>query len=219
MAYELRSSATPAQSPAADDSSELEVRRRLLDATEDVVRKVTLAKLSMADVARAAGVARGTLYRYYESREALLDAALTRTADRFFREVGQAMDRCATLSEQLGEFSRMQIRSIHPEVEKGASRDALFYQLNRGEGTQALRRTSKFLIPYLEAARVRGEIRDTIDVTDAGEWLARILLSFSVFHAAMSYEATDPDSVSSFVQRYAIDGLSAHHLPNGSPPE
>ncbi|MBH0778437.1 TetR/AcrR family transcriptional regulator [Nocardia bovistercoris] len=215
MAAEPLFSTTAPRSPEPDETTETEVRRRLLDATEEVVRKVTLAKLSMADVARAAGVARGTLYRYFESREVLLDAALTRTADRFFTEVALAMDRRSTLSEQLGEFSRMQIRSIHPEVEHGASRDALFYQLQRGEGTQALRRTAKFLIPYLEAARVRGEIRDTIDVLDAGEWLARILLSFSVFHASMSYEATDPESVSSFVQRYAIDGLSAHEPASG----
>jgi hypothetical protein len=34
-------------------------------------------------------------------------------------------------------------------------------------------------------------------------------LSFTIFQASSSYEAGDPDSVSSFVKRYAINGLAS----------
>ncbi|WP_178379939.1 hypothetical protein [Cryptosporangium aurantiacum] len=73
---------------------------------------------------------------------------------------------------------------------------------------QALRRTSKFLRPYIQAARERDEVRTALDVDDASEWLARMLLSFTVFQTSIAYEADDPESVSSFVRRYAIDGLT-----------
>ena len=195
-------------------------QERLLDATDRLVRQLGIKKTSMADVARDAGVARATLYRYFESREALLNALTHRAADRFFTAVAAAMDTRATLSGQLGEFSEMMTRAIHPAQEVlvalGAeggpgsveNRAAMFRMLV-GESGQALRRTARLLRPYIEAARERGEVRQDLDLTDASEWLARILLSFTIFQAAIAYEADDPRSVSEFVRRYAITGLAA----------
>jgi len=195
-------------------------QERLLDATDRLVRQLGIKKTSMADVARDAGVARATLYRYFESREVLLNALTHRAADRFFTAVAAAMDTRATLSGQLGEFSEMMTRAIHPAQEVlvalGAeggpgsveNRAAMFRMLV-GESGQALRRTARLLRPYIEAARERGEVRQDLDLTDASEWLARILLSFTIFQAAIAYEADDPRSVSEFVRRYAITGLAA----------
>jgi AcrR family transcriptional regulator len=202
-------------------------QERLLDATDRLVRQLGIKKTSMADVARDAGVARATLYRYFESREVLLNALTHRAADRFFTAVAAAMDTRATLSGQLGEFSEMMTRAIHPapgalvaggsgSVGLGAAggpgsvenRAAMFRMLV-GESGQALRRTARLLRPYIEAARERGEVRQDLDLTDASEWLARILLSFTIFQAAIAYEADDPRSVSEFVRRYAITGLAA----------
>jgi TetR/AcrR family transcriptional repressor of uid operon len=56
-----------------------ETRERLLDAADRLVRQIGMAKTSMADVARVAGVARGTLYRYFKSRESLFNAVMRRT--------------------------------------------------------------------------------------------------------------------------------------------
>ena len=190
-------------------------QERLLDATDRLVRQLGIKKTSMADVARSAGVARGTLYRYFESREVLLDALAHRAADRFFAAVAAAMDRRGTLSGQLGEFSEMMTRAIHPAAgevggpgsESGGNRAAMIRMLATESG-QALRRTARLLRPYIEAARERGEVRQDLDLADASEWLARILLSFTIFQAAISYEADDPRSVSEFVRRYAIDGLA-----------
>jgi len=212
-------------------------QERLLDATDRLVRQLGIKKTSMADVARDAGVARATLYRYFESREVLLNALTHRAADRFFTAVAAAMDSRATLSGQLGEFSEMMTRAIHPapgvaggpgsaaaglaglaggpgtgapggpDGDEG-NRAAMFRMLV-GESGQALRRTARLLRPYIEAARERGEVRRDLDVADASEWLARILLSFTIFQAAIAYEADDPRSVSEFVRRYAITGLAA----------
>jgi AcrR family transcriptional regulator len=167
-----------------------------------------MRKTSMADVARSAGVARGTLYRYFESREVLLDALMHRAADRFFAAVAQAMDRRGTLSGQLGEFSQLMIRSIHPDGGETDGGRAALVRMLATESSQALRRTARLLQPYVEAARERGEVRQDLDISEASEWLARILLSFTIFQAAIAYEADDPRSVSEFVRRYAIDGLA-----------
>jgi AcrR family transcriptional regulator len=185
-----------------------DTQERLLEATDRLVRQIGFGKTSMADVARSAGVARGTLYRYFESREALFDALLRRTTDQFFAEAAAEMDRGQSLSEQLGVFSEMMIRWIRPETSSVSSNPTAMVKMLATQGGVALQRTSAFLRPYLEAARERGEVREDLDVVDASEWLARILLSFTIFQASISFEAGDPHSVGEFVRRYAIDGLT-----------
>lgn len=52
---------------------------RILDATLEALSRKGLNSLSMTDVCRFAGVARGTLYRYFPSKDALLESLGQRT--------------------------------------------------------------------------------------------------------------------------------------------
>ena len=54
-----------------DDNS---TRFRILNATSEVLRRSGQTKLSLSEVAQQAGVSRPTLYRWFASKEALLDA-------------------------------------------------------------------------------------------------------------------------------------------------
>ncbi|CAJ1586910.1 TetR/AcrR family transcriptional regulator [[Mycobacterium] wendilense] len=56
---------------AVEDNS---TRQRILAATAEVLGRSGQAKLSLSDVAQQAGVSRPTLYRWFASKEALLDA-------------------------------------------------------------------------------------------------------------------------------------------------
>ncbi|OBF28516.1 TetR/AcrR family transcriptional regulator [Mycobacterium sp. ACS4331] len=56
--------------PAEDNST----RRRILAATAEVLSRSGQSKLSLSDVAQQAGVSRPTLYRWFASKEDLLDA-------------------------------------------------------------------------------------------------------------------------------------------------
>ncbi len=200
----------PAAAQSGNGMFDKATEERIIEATDDLVRRIGVNKMSMSDVARGAGVARGTLYRYFESREVLLNALTKRTSDQFFDDLARAMKERELFSEQLGEFSERIIRSIQPDNEGTPSRKnhiTMLYMLAT-QSTQALLRTAKFLRPYIEAARERGEVRADIDVVDASEWLARILLSFTVFQASVSGNTDTPQSVGLFVQRYAINGLN-----------
>jgi AcrR family transcriptional regulator len=203
-------SAVPVREVPADTRPfDQETRERILAAADHLVRQLGMAKTNMTDVARAARVARGTLYRYFESRDALFRAVSQRATDHFFAAAAAKMSRQSTLSDQFGEFSEMLIRSIHPSAAAvEANSRALMIHMLATQSVHALRRTAGFLRPYVEAAKGRGEVRSDLDIADGAEWLARILLSFTVFQASVSYEADDPASVRQFVQRYAIDGLA-----------
>ena len=54
-----------------DDTS---TRQRLLVATSEVLSRKGMTKLSLSEVALQAGVSRPTLYRWFASKEELLDA-------------------------------------------------------------------------------------------------------------------------------------------------
>lgn len=189
------------------EGADRETRARLLEAADRVVRRHGFKKTSMGDVALEGGVARGTLYRHFDSREALFDALMEWSANQFFREVSAAMDGRSCLSDQLGECIELVARATHPGAQGHAISPETMARMLGTNGAHALRKTAAVLRPYLEAARERGEVRRDLDVPDASEWLARILLSFTIFQASIAYAADDPASVRRFVQRYAIRGL------------
>ncbi|MFD7661501.1 TetR family transcriptional regulator [Streptomyces sp. NPDC059788] len=55
---------------------------RILEATEDVLRRYGPAKATVVDVARALGVSHGSVYRHFRTKAALREAVTARWLDR-----------------------------------------------------------------------------------------------------------------------------------------
>ncbi|MHC8380530.1 TetR/AcrR family transcriptional regulator [Pseudomonas sp. LB3P14] len=56
---------------------------RILDSTLEAISRQGLKHLSMSDICRFSGVARGTLYRYFPTKEAVLEGIAERVSKRF----------------------------------------------------------------------------------------------------------------------------------------
>ena len=67
---------------------------------------------------------------------------------------------------------------------------------------------ARFLAPYLETAKKRGEVRSNLDVSEASEWVARVLMSITTTPTSSAFDVQDPKSVSRFMQKYAVPGLA-----------
>jgi AcrR family transcriptional regulator len=67
-------------------------RMRLLEATGVALARYGPRKLSLTDIASLAGVSRPTLYRYFASREALLEALAEYEKERFRSGLSDALD-------------------------------------------------------------------------------------------------------------------------------
>lgn len=67
------------------------LRATLLDAMRDLMREREWGEVSMAEVARAAGVSRQTLYKEFGTRHEFAQAFVLREADRFLGDVEQAL--------------------------------------------------------------------------------------------------------------------------------
>jgi AcrR family transcriptional regulator len=65
---------------------------RILDAAEELYTQRDHASIGMNEIARAAGCSRATLYRYFESREALRTAYVHRETRRLGRAIKERID-------------------------------------------------------------------------------------------------------------------------------
>ncbi|MFF7068177.1 TetR family transcriptional regulator [Streptomyces pseudovenezuelae] len=63
-------------------TSETLTAERILEATEDVLRRHGPAKATVVDVARALGVSHGSVYRHFRTKAALREAVTKRWLDR-----------------------------------------------------------------------------------------------------------------------------------------
>ena len=84
------SSSLPQQMPAdVDDSSDDGLidmtRRRILEGALEGIGRLGPRRMTMTDVAECAGLSRGTVYRYFDSRDALFLALVEYEGERFER--------------------------------------------------------------------------------------------------------------------------------------
>ncbi|MEV1174939.1 TetR/AcrR family transcriptional regulator [Nonomuraea sp. NPDC049784] len=90
--------------PPQDPARQLERAHRILDAAAELVLRWGYDKTTIDDVSKRAGVAKGTIYLHWKTRDDLFAALLRRERVRMLADVrGRGP---ATLSELYGEFAR-----------------------------------------------------------------------------------------------------------------
>jgi AcrR family transcriptional regulator len=77
---------------------------RILNAALGLIGRQGVQRLGMAQIADAAGVARGTLYRYFPSRDLVLAAAADYDEVRFRAGLDQVLASVRTPEERIGAF-------------------------------------------------------------------------------------------------------------------
>ena len=102
-----------------------QARTRALDAAASIALDSGLAAVTVDEVARRSGVAKTTIYRHFEHRNALLIAALDRTTDRpAAPDTGSlAGDLAAFYHQLLPIFADPAVQTLSLEVFTAAARD------------------------------------------------------------------------------------------------
>ncbi|MCV7185304.1 TetR/AcrR family transcriptional regulator [Mycolicibacterium murale] len=202
-------SASPETQPRAGART---VRDRLIDAAETCLREKGIRATTVSEIAEAAGVSRGWLYRHFPDKATLLGAAIVRLNDAFWGESHAVLADIDGLAEQIAAGVRLG-RSAYD------SPGALLMKLRRdepeefaacaGAGVQGLvPDLGAFWTPYLAAAADRGEIT-VDDLDEAGEWVARSLLTMATV-PGNTLDPDDPAAVLRYVRRYVMPGLHQH---------
>ena len=195
-----------AQAGVDVEATEDEAARRtqILEAANQCFSQLGIARTSLQDVARVANVSRGTVYRYFEDRGALIEAAIEFGAQGYYRDAAAMMAKVDTLAEQIGAMAEVvaRLQVEHRTRNRLMSDDAeLMRQVVNGSES-ALARTCQFLRPYVEAAQSRGEVRRDVDALAASEWLARIVLSLTTMQQSTCFDVSKPKSVRRFVGEF-----------------
>ncbi|MEV4574864.1 helix-turn-helix domain-containing protein [Nonomuraea jabiensis] len=94
--------------PPQDPARQLERAHRILDATAELVLRWGYGKTTIDDVAKRAGVAKGTIYLHWKTRDELFAALLRRERVLMLAEVRQGAP--ATLGELYGGYARALLR-------------------------------------------------------------------------------------------------------------
>jgi AcrR family transcriptional regulator len=188
------------------------VRDRLIDAAEVCLRTKGIRSTTVSEIAQVAGVSRGWLYRHYPDKASLLGAAIVRLNEVSWSDAHAMLERIDGLDEQIatgvvhgrGAYDDpgallMKLRMDEPEE----------FAACAGAGVQGLvPDLADFWRRYLVAAQERGEIGEDIDIAEASEWVARVILSLATVPGD-TLDPSDYSRVLAHVRRYVLPGLRA----------
>ena len=171
----------------------------VLDAAAGCYVRLGVARTTAADVARAAGISRATLYRRFGSHEAVFLAVLTRESEAMARDAERHLASVDDPAERIVEgmlFSIAEVRRrpVHAALftrESEAMAGDAAWAANRALRTRALRQIAEDAIrPALAGATgSRLPERETDDLVD---WILRLLVSFA---AVPGPNGASPDDV------------------------
>jgi len=164
--------------PESDPAREA-ARLAILKAAERCFSRFGLAKTTMEDIARAAGMSRATVYRYFADREALVLAAVIRRARADMPRARRHMLQFGTFGEQLveGMVRNVERGRRDPVVQLLVTSDQpdLTARVLGGEGVSH-QLSYELWEPVLAAAQQSGEMNPALDRRMAATWLARVTL-------------------------------------------
>jgi AcrR family transcriptional regulator len=182
-----------------------EVRERLLQATYDCVARWGLAKTTVEDAAREAGVSRATVYRYFPGgRDELISAVVGWEFARFFLRLYEEVHGAETLEEVMERGLMFAHRSMveHVVLQRilVTEPDVLLPRLTV-EADQTHTLIAEFLSPYL----IRHGMSEGTDLELAADFLARMVLSY--IGSPGRWDLDDPEQVALLVRSELLAGI------------
>jgi AcrR family transcriptional regulator len=147
-----------------DQSVSERKRTVILDAARAIFSRQGYAAAAVDDVAEEAGIAKGTLYLYFKSKEELYLAALARDLRDLAARAGAEMDRAGTFREKVRAFLavRMEYSEAHEDFLRIylAEYGSMFIKTpSRKELYRLSRESMRRMRAAVEQAIRRGEVR------------------------------------------------------------
>lgn len=149
-------------------SAEREARRRsILQAAVDVFAQQGFTAARTRDIAAHAGIAEGTIYLYFDSKDELLLTAFRETVGEFSASIGRLLEDPRPFVERLTDFIATQFSRIEQEPALAtvllfeSRQSPRFYE---GSVREVLRSYASAVERLLASGVERGEVRGDLDV-------------------------------------------------------
>jgi AcrR family transcriptional regulator len=142
--------------------------------------RLGLARTTAADIARAAGISRATLYRRFGSQEAIFLAVLTRESEAMAADAERHLtaldDPVLRIVEgMLFAIAEVRRRPVHAAL---FTTDEATWAARRALHTVALHRIGEDAVRPLVAAATGGQLADT-ETRDLVDWILRLMISYA----------------------------------------
>lgn len=189
------------------------MRERIIAAGFQVLLQQGENKASMGDIATAAGVSRGTVYRYFGDRDRLLDAVIEHSTHVYWDAIDARLVDSMHLGDKIEARVRTSIRFSKGlgDMHSSGSVD-LYRRLFASDSSRTVKLSVERTIPMLELARERGELRGDLDIHAAAEWITRIVLSLIWLPVSSVVDLTDERTGAKYVREMIMRGIAADGL-------
>ncbi|MBC9726843.1 TetR family transcriptional regulator [Streptomyces sp. TRM68367] len=176
-------------------TTEILTAERILEATEEVLRRHGPAKATVVDVARALGVSHGSVYRHFRTKAALREAVTMRWLDRttqtlagIVADEGHAPE--ARLHEWLAALFEAKRRKAGDDPELFAT-----YTVLAGENGDAVRRHLADLTGQLTEILRAGAASGAFAVADPATAARAVFQATACFHDPQYYREWEQPGV------------------------
>lgn len=156
-------------------------RTKLLDAAYEQFCETGIARASMEEVARRAGTARITIYRKFDSKDALVDAVMLREFQRYFDEFRTDLASADSVDDRVIAGFVTSLRTIgrNPLIIKLlAIEPAMVPGLVGGGDSRTMFLVRDFVAEQLRREQLAGNISAGVSTLLAAEIMVRITGSF-----------------------------------------
>jgi AcrR family transcriptional regulator len=182
-----------------------QARQRILEATYACVARWGLAKTTVEDAAREAGLSRATVYRYFPGgRDELVRSVVVWEFMHFFLRLYEEVSDAESLEEVMERGIRFAHQSIvdHEVLQRvlETEPDRLLPTLTV-ESSRIVGVIADFLVPYL----LRHGLAPGVDAGEAADFLARMVLSY--MSAPGRWDLEDPEQVARLVRSELLAGV------------
>lgn len=195
----------PAPTFVLDLPEEAGTTARILDAALAKAETFGIRRTTMEDVARAAGVSRITVYRYFESKDVLISSVVLREARRFFGALDAAIDGYDTVEDRIVEgfvvsLDYLQHHSLLNRLLEIEADSVLPFLTTAGGPLLA---TARSHVGALLAKDVSAGRIPPFDVELVAEMLTRLCFSF-LLTPETAIELDGPEEARRFARRFLV---------------
>jgi AcrR family transcriptional regulator len=189
-------------------------REQLLLAAEACFARYGILKTTMVDIAKATGVSRPTVYRYFDDRDSIILAVVVRRSRLLVRHARAYIDARPTFPEKVvegliylvdhgrqDEIVRLLVTPEHMELATAIV----------GASKAAADVTAELWDPIFAEAQERGEMPADIKRADACAWLTYVQL---ILIGRLDIVPDEPDVHRAMLRNFVLPALIGERLPD-----
>ncbi|PAL22033.1 hypothetical protein CD928_07775 [Sphingopyxis sp. GW247-27LB] len=196
-----------ASGPAGTRTDEESTQERILRAAYDCFEQYGIAKTTIENIASRAKVSRPTVYKYYPSKDAILDEISVRETWKVNSEVRRRLVRSDDFADFLADTLLLVVRLANENIYIRRMVESIEFQqavISPSSLMQQLQRT--WWANLFEQAMARGEIATDLTIDEIIYWLAR---AQSMLMLQVASPALDDAQQRRFIRRFIVQPLLA----------